>query len=151
MQSRPAATCARTPQLIQALDFQPCSAPFNVTAIPPASAEAPMEVYFLSPQVRNDDVYPFGGHFRVTVAPDGKMLSSRAFTKNCLDMPAPPADAFGFGVSHLLDPIPTEIHVSTALVARNPVLVMTGDRTWQFDGRSITLLDPSKIKGHRKR
>ena len=109
-----------------------------------------MEVYFLSPQVRND-VYPFGGHFRVTVAPDGKMLSSRAFTKNCLDMPAPPADAFGFGVSHLLDPIPTEIHVSTALVARNPVLVMTGDRTWQFDGRSITLLDPSKIKGRRKR
>ena len=72
-----------------------------------------MEVYFLSPQVRND-VYPFGSYFRRTVAPDGKMLFSRAFTKSCLDMPAPSADAFGFGVSHLLDPIPTEIPVFTS-------------------------------------
>jgi hypothetical protein len=137
-------------KLPEGLDFRSCTGPFNVTPIPPASGAEPMNVYFLSPQVRNKE-YPFGGHFRVTLAPDGKILSSRKFTNACLNMPAPPPDAFAMGIAHILDPIPTEIHVFTALSAQKPVLVMTGSRTWQVDGSKIKLLDPSKIKSQPRR
>lgn len=140
---------ARAREVIQKLAFRPCTGPFNVTAIPPTSADAPMDVYFLSPQV-STNAYPFGGHFKATVAPDGTVLSSRAFTKGCLNMPAPPPQAFGIAVNHLLDPIPTEIHVFTALSAQKPVVVMTpGERNWQIDGKSITLMDPTKFKRPR--
>ncbi len=139
---------AKAREVIRGLPFRACTGPFNVTPIPPASADAPMDVYFLSPQVRTNS-YPFGGHFKATLAPDGSVLSSRAFTKGCLDMPAPPPQAFGFAVNHLLDPIPTEIHVFTSLSARKPVIVMAGARNWQIDGKSITLMDPSKFKRPR--
>lgn len=118
-------------------DFRSCTGPFNITPIPPASANAPMEVYFLSPQVRNGE-YPFGGHFRMTLAANGKRLSARKFSNACLNMPAPPPGGV-LGIAHVLDPIPTEIHVFSALSAKTPVLVVTGNRTWQIDGRSITL------------
>ena len=133
---------AKARQLPAGLDIRPCSGPFNVTAIPPTTAETPMDVYYLSPQVKTGE-YPFGGHFRVTLARDGRVLASRKFSNACLNMPAPPTSAF-LGVSHILDPIPTEIHVFNALAARKPVLVITGERTWKVDGRSITLLEPRK-------
>ncbi len=133
---------AKARQLSAGLDFRPCTGAFNVTAIPPTTAEAPMDVYYLSPQVKTGE-YPFGGHFRVTLARDGRVLASRKFSNACLNMPAPPTSAF-LGISHILDPIPTEIHVFNALAARKPVLVITGERTWKVDGRSITLLEPRK-------
>ena len=129
--------------------FSSCGGPLNVAAIPPASASAPMDVYYLSPRI-SLDACPFGSHYRVTLAPDGRMLARRKFANSCLSLPKPPPNAFGVGLSHLLDPLPTEIHVFNALAIGRPVLVITGERTWQVDGRSISLIDPRKIKGEIK-
>ena len=119
------------------LDFQTCTSGFNVTPIPPASPEAPMEVYFLSPRVE-DDEFPLGGHFSATLSREGKLLTSRRFSNACLNLPVRPNVAF-FSVSHVLDPVPTEIHVFTALYTGKPVRVITGDRVWNVDGKTITL------------
>jgi hypothetical protein len=133
---------------VAGLDRQPCSGDFNVFVIPPASAEAPVEVYKLSPQSQRGR-YPLGGHFLATVAPDGSVASTRAFTNRCLDVeasdgvllagapPPPPV-----GVTHLLDPLPTEIHVFLSLWMNRPLLVATGepDRLWTITRGRIGLV-----------
>lgn len=108
-----------------------------------------MDVYFLSPQVRRDE-FPLGGHFRMKLAPNGKLLASRKFTNACLSMPASPQNRV-LGVAHLLDPVQTEMHVFTALSARIPVMVTIGDRRWHVDDRSITLVEAGRNNGRRGR
>jgi hypothetical protein len=133
----------------QAAGLRPCTAaPFNVTAVPPSSADQPLELYLTSAQVENG-VYPFGGHYLLTVGPDGQVISTRKFTNSCLNMPLPrtgpggavPAAAV---VSHLLDPTPTEIHVFMSITIGKPVYVVTSDpeRIWVVNGESVALAGP---------
>jgi len=125
---------------VAGLDRRPCSGDFNVFVIPPASADSSIEVYKLSPQSQRGR-YPLGGHFLATVAPDGTVASTRAFTQACLDLevpadallaPAGASPARPLGVTHLLDPLPTEIHVFLSLWMNRPLLVATGEpsRLW---------------------
>ena len=129
-------------------DFRPCTnAAFNAAIVPPASLDAPLEMYLTSAQT-DANVYPLGGHYLLSLAPDGRLLSVRKFTNSCLNMERPrgggrrgePAALF---VSHLLDPIPTEIHVFMALssqaapassgsATRTSVWVVTGDGIGQI-------------------
>ncbi len=121
--------------------------PYNVALVPPPSLDAPIDVYLTSPQTETA-VYPFGGHFLVTVGADGRVLSQRKFTNSCMNMRIPraskrsgtPAAAV---VSHLLDPVPTEIHVFLSLTMGKPVYVMTSDpqRLWAVEGTAITLAE----------
>ncbi|MFN3943984.1 MAG: hypothetical protein ACK4K7_03520 [Allosphingosinicella sp.] len=120
---------------------RPCgNRPFNPLVIPPRGESDPIEVYLMTPQV--DARLPAGGHFRVTVAPDGTVASSRPFTNSCLLL-EDPAGAVGLIVSHLLDPVPTEIHVFTAMAAGVPLYVATRDpaRSWEVSGNSIRLVE----------
>ncbi|MBV9883174.1 MAG: hypothetical protein JO276_09210 [Sphingomonadaceae bacterium] len=126
------------------LDRQPCTeAHFNITVIPPENAEAPIDVYALTAQIQ--DVYPFGGHFRMTVSPSGQIVAQRAFTNSCLNMPR---QQNGHGqpaalvITHLLDPIPTEIHVFMSLSIGLPVYVGTANpqRIWSVEGSHIGLV-----------
>jgi hypothetical protein len=130
------------------LDYAPCTeAPFNIAIIPPPSDEAPLEVYLLSAQTEHD-VYPMGGHFLIGIAPDGALLSRRKFMNSCMDLDARP-DAAGpeepaaMFLTHLLDPVPTEIHVFTAIALGKPVYVSTegGKRIWEVFGPRIRLVD----------
>ncbi len=112
------------------LDRQPCGRDFNVFPIPPASADGPIDVYKISPQ-SGPGRYPLGGHFRATVAPDGTISSTRAFANRCLDLSAG-LELAGqaprpIAVTHLLDPLPTEIHVFLSLWMNRPLLVVTGE------------------------
>lgn len=112
------------------LDRQACGPDFNVFPIPPAAADAPIDVYKISPQTQRGR-YPLGGHFRATVAPDGSIASTRAFTNRCLDLESG-IDLAGqaprpIAVTHLLDPLPTEIHVFLSLWMNRPLLVVTGE------------------------
>jgi hypothetical protein len=126
------------------LGRQPCTAArFNVAVIPPETPDAPIDVYALTAQVDND-VYPFGGHFRATISPSGEILSQRAFTRDCFNMPSrqnghSPAALL---VTHLLDPIPTEIHVFLSIWTRMPVYVGTSNprRVWSVEGPHIHLV-----------
>ena len=119
--------------------------PINTVVLPPAAPGAPTLVYVLTPQTDLKAV-PMGGHYLVEVAADGRAGKPRAFTKSCMEMPL--VDEKGdrpkaLIVTHLLDPLPTEIHVFSSLAARVPIYVLTatGGRTWSVEGSRILLVD----------
>lgn len=110
---------------------------FNTVVVPPASEEEPMTVYLLSSMV-TARVYPTGGHYRVDVGPDGQVIGERAFTNGCLNMDfgeAPPGAIPG--VTHTLDPTPTEIHAYLSLWMGRPLMVATEGQTWIVDRAKV--------------
>jgi hypothetical protein len=119
----------------------------NTVVLPPAVPGGPTLVYVMTPQ-RVIKAIPMGGHYLVEVAADGRAGKPRPFTKGCLELAfeneagEKPAALF---VTHLLDPVPTEIHVFSSLAAALPIIVVTrkGKRAWVADGQRI-LLVPSK-------
>ena len=128
------------------LGRRPCGdRPFNTAVIPPETPDGPIDLYLLTPQMRQGE-YPFGGHYRSTIAADGSVQSSRAFTNTCLTMDIrrhvpPDGQPVSIAVTHLLDPIPTEIHVFTALSSGLDVYVGTRDRNWIVSCNGIRLLE----------
>lgn len=98
--------------------------PFNTVVLP--DADGTILVYFLTPQTSLSSV-PMGGHYRFTVK-DGKVVDQRKFTNSCIEL-----DLKGSGngkpaalvISHLLDPVPTEIHVFSVYAAGIPIYVQT--------------------------
>lgn len=129
-----------------AAGLRPCTnGPFNVTAVPPISADQPLELYLTSPQVETD-VYPFGGHYLLKVGPDGRVLSTRKFTNSCINMSARPSRPgsrpAGLFITHLLDPVPTEVHVFLARTIGLPVYVgtTTSNRVWEVQAKKIRLV-----------
>lgn len=136
------------------LGRRPCGdASFNTAIVPPATPDGPIDLYLLTPQV-DRNTYPFGGHYRFTIGADGSVQASRAFTRTCLAMNSRqgiPADAtpVALTVTHLLDPIPTEIHVFTALSSGLDLYVATGDRTWHVSRDRIRLLEERSGRSKR--
>jgi hypothetical protein len=127
------------------LGRQPCgNAPFNTVVIPPETLDGPIDLYLLTSQTREDQ-WPLGGHYRFTIAADGSVQSSRAFTRSCVTLGADAAETqerpVALFITHLLDPIPTEIHVFTSLTAHLPLGVRTGTpvRTWWVAGDRIEI------------
>jgi hypothetical protein len=148
---------AKARSLAPGFQNRPCAAAtFNAMVIPPTSLDEPLEMYLTSPQVQND-VYPFGGHFLLRIAPDGRALSVRKFSNSCLNMGPPKGGRRGepavLFVTHLLDPIPTEIHVFLSLSARQPVVVIIVDppRLWQVTGAGISELPMPPEPAPRRR
>jgi hypothetical protein len=123
----------RATEAARKLDLKSCTgARLNVTAIPPASETAPLELYLLTPQTQ-EKVYPIGGHYKAVFAPDGRLVSKRKFSNACLNMdarqaPTGPGGPAGMFVTHLLDPLPTEIHVLVAMQTGVPVIVGTSKK-----------------------
>lgn len=119
----------------------------NSVVLPPERAGGPWLVYVMTPQIK-PKAWPMGGHFRVEVGADGRVGPSRGFTKSCLTVGGEPAKGnqnAAMFVTHLLDPVPTEIHVFTALAAKVPVAVGTAaDRIWWVTGDEITLMPVGK-------
>jgi hypothetical protein len=137
-QARMAAARAAT----DGLDHQPCGGEaFNVLVVPPSSPGAPIDVYQLSPPTQPGR-FPLGGHFKTTVAADGSVVT-RGYTNACLqiDAAAPVAGArpAPVAVTHLLDPLPTEIHVFLSLLSGHPLVVVAGDpqRLFAVTGEGI--------------
>lgn len=118
----------------------PCGrTPFNTVVIPPETADGPIDLYLLTPQARTGE-FPMGGHFRATINADGTVAANRAFTRTCLTMPTQ-RGAVGLFVTHLLDPLPTEIHVFTSFTASVAVFVGIGDRVFAVNEDRISLSD----------
>ncbi len=137
-------------------DVRPCTrAPFNIAIVPPTTPDSPMELYLTSPQIEKD-VYPFGGHYRLTLAGDGSVASTRKFTNACLNLTRPPGAGGAEGalfVTHLLDPVPTEMHVFMSLLVGQPVMVSTSKpfRFWVVNGESISGMRFEEPAQRRKR
>ena len=127
---------ARARDLSASEDQRACTGqPFNVIAFPPENAEAPIDVYRISPPASRNRL-PMGGHFRSTVAADGSLSESRAFSRGCLnvelsEVPAG-SQAGPIAITHLLDPLPTEMHVFLSLFSGRPLVVAAGDPTRLF-------------------
>lgn len=127
-------------------EWQPCApARFNTIVLPPES-DGTVRVYFLTPEIEAGKV-PFGGHFEVDIAADGKTAGTRAFTRGCITLGKQPnekgAPAVVF-VTHLLDPQPTEIHVFEQYYIGVPVVVVTGPKSlWKV--QSGTIEDVSRL------
>lgn len=83
---------------------------------------------------------PAGGAQRIEVS-DGKVVSHRAFTRSCLDLQTDPK-AKGLVISHLMDPVPTEVHVFLSLSAHLPFFITTAPNGtgWVTEGGHITLV-----------
>lgn len=108
--------------------------PFNTVVLPPTTPDGPIPVYFLTPQTEMK-VLPFGGHYLFEVDAAGKAGTMRRFTKSCIALPTDAASPDGKSpaaliITHLLDPVPTEIHFFSAMAARKPIYVGIKDRMW---------------------
>ena len=127
IQARMAAARAATGRL----DHRPCAGEdFNVFVVPPSAADGPIHVYQISPQTRRG-FYFLGGHFRTSIAADGSVVETRSFTNACIDTavaePAAGARPAPIAVTHLLDPLPQEIHVFLSIWTGHPLVVVAGD------------------------
>jgi hypothetical protein len=132
LQARMAAARAATGRL----DNRPCAGEdFNVFVVPPMTADGPIEVYQISPQTRRG-FYFLGGHFKTSVAPDGSVAARRGFSDACLDTavadPAAGARPEPIAITHLLDPLPQEIHVYLSIWTGHPLVVTAGDPQRRF-------------------
>lgn len=140
---RRVAALATARAALVAAKLRPCAAaPFNTVVLPATAATAPISVYFLTPMTDAAHL-PFGGHYEIYVAADGTVSRARAFTKSCMEMPAkaPKGEMRVAVVSHLLDPVPTEIHVFDSLALGKPLIVQTINptpRLWVVDGGRIS-------------
>jgi len=125
---------------VSRIDGAPCTeAPFNVAIIPPSAADGPVDVYALTPQTQAN-VYPFGGHYRATVSASGEIVAQRPFTRGCANLPMEEPNGQrpeAMLITHLLDPMPTEIHVFLSIWMGLPVYVGTGGRVWEVTGNRI--------------
>ena len=110
--------------------------PPNVAVIPGETPADPISVYVMTPQTENG-VWPLGGHHRIDVK-DGSIIGQRAFTRSCVNLGggAKANEAIAMMVvTHLLDPIPTEIHAFTVHTSGTPLGVGTSDGSFFTLGR----------------
>lgn len=96
-------------------------------------------VYLLRPKEAKDMV-PVGGHYRITVAADGKTVERvDALSRSCLTSDRRreiPEDGklVALSVSHIVSPTPVETHVFLSLQEKLPFYVVTPDGTaWQVE------------------
>jgi hypothetical protein len=117
----------------------------NFSVVPPVTEQDPVDVYVTAPQMRPGRIQ-FGGHHRISFAADGREIARRPFSRQCIEVPTPPAElrqrGAVLGFNHVLDPMPNEIHVFIALGAQQPLAVMTQGprRTWEVTGTQIRLM-----------
>lgn len=114
--------------------------PFNTVVLPPRQ-DGTIPVYFMSSSV-DAGIFPAGGHFLFVMGADGKLLSHRAFSKGCVNIDAGtvPKGAAGFGMTHLLDPQPNEIHafVSYNVPIKLFVIIEASKDLWEVDRGRIS-------------
>ncbi len=116
-----------------------CSAkPFNSVVMPTGKGDGSVYVYWLTPQ-ETLSAMPLGGHYRYEVR-GGEVVDQRAFSKSCIDLPTAQGGADGktpaaVGIVHILDPVPTEIHVFSAFAGGLPIFVSTIEpkRPWAVE------------------
>jgi hypothetical protein len=101
----------------QELEKRPdlCGEHYNTVVLPAGTVGKGIRVYMLA-ATSQPDLMIAGGHFLYEYSEDGsKLLSQRAFTRSCIDLPLKgdpeKGEVAALTLSHLLDPTPTEIHV----------------------------------------
>ncbi len=111
--------------------------PMNSVILPSGKPSGSVYVYYLTAQ-RSALSIPMGGHHRYEVL-DGQVISDRKFTNSCLELPIQGTETKkkpeALVLSHVLDPVPTEIHVFAMFASGLPVyaVISEPDRMWKIE------------------
>lgn len=127
--------------------IEPCSKNYNSVVLPSGATPGTDWNVYLLPGTTKHNVVPIGGTYRMEI--DGaKVVSQRGFTRTCIALQSEP-EAVGLMITHLLDPIPTEVHVFWSLWAKKPIYVATppNGTIWIVDGNKIGLVERKAAEG----
>lgn len=113
---------------------------YNTVIMPTGKPDGSIFVYFLTPQ-EEAGVIPFGGHYRFEIIGE-EVVGQRGFANSCIALSTSSDgddhEAVALGISHLMDPVPTELHVFAMMSVRKPMFVITSENKQIW---SIELLD----------
>lgn len=110
--------------------FQPCAEHYNTVVLPSDLSASPNWVVYLIPGTQDALRIPLGGAHRLELdATAQHLINERGFTRSCLVLGDPKADTKHRPVmlvaTHLLDPVPTEIHVFWNVWTGIPLDILT--------------------------
>jgi hypothetical protein len=127
--------------------FQPCAERYNTVVLPADSSATPNWGVYLIPGTQDALRIPLGGAHRLELDATGRnLVSERAFTRSCVVLGDPKGDAnkrpVGLFATHLMDPVPTEIHVFWNLWAGIPLYISTppNGTVWNISKGHISLV-----------
>lgn len=127
--------------------FQPCADRYNTVVLPADSSATPNWVVYLIPGTLDALRIPLGGAHRLELdATAEHLVNERSFTRSCLVLGDPKSDPkkrpVGLFVTHLMDPVPTEIHVFWNLWAGIPLYISTppNGTIWNLSKGHISLV-----------
>ena len=110
--------------------FQPCAEHYNTVVVPADSSASPNWVVYLIPATQDALRIPLGGAHRLELdATAEHLINERGFTRSCVVLGDPKGNAkqrpVMLAATHLLDPVPTEIHVFWNLWTGIPLDILT--------------------------
>jgi hypothetical protein len=133
--------------------FQPCAEHYNTVVLPPDSSASPNWVIYLLPGTQDALRIPLGGAHRLELDSTSQhLLSERGFTRSCVVLGDPKADPNHRPVmlvaTHLMDPVPTEIHVFWNLWTGIPLDILTppNGTVWNISNGHISLMKRGAAK-----
>jgi len=100
---------------------------------------------YLLPATTKQGVVPIGGSYRVSIA-DGAVESTHATTRTCIAL-SNPKEAIGLMITHLMDPMPTEVHVFWSLWAHKSLFVATEAGNWAIEDGKVSLVSRRDDEG----
>ena len=128
-----------------AADVKTCAkARPNISLLPPDRPGGPIIAYLMTPRTSMQSL-PLGGHYSVEIRSDGSTGPVRHFTNACAELALvekgkrPEA----LLMTHLLDPVPTEIHVFSSMTGHIPIYVSTTSNglLWAVHGSDIHYIE----------
>jgi hypothetical protein len=127
--------------------FQPCTEHYNTVVLPADSSASPNWLVYLIPATQDALRIPLGGAHRLELdATAEHLISERGFTRSCVVLGDPKADPKKRPVmlvaTHLMDPVPTEIHVYWNLWTGIPLDILTTSNgtIWNISKGHISLV-----------
>jgi hypothetical protein len=127
--------------------FQPCAERYNTVVLPADSSTSPNWVVYLIPGTQDALRIPLGGAHRLELdATAEHLVSERGFTRSCLVLGDPKGNAKQrpamLVATHLLDSVPTEIHVYWNLSVGIPLDILTppNGTVWNISKGHISLV-----------
>ncbi|WP_157074290.1 hypothetical protein [Pseudoxanthomonas mexicana] len=126
-------------------EFAACSRSYN-TVVLADPREGGGWIAYLLPGTTKHGIVPIGGSYRLDLDASGeRILKQRGFTRSCIVLESPRGrkdmETVAMMITHLLDPVPTEVHVFWSRWARTPMFVVTSMGNWVIEDGGITLTD----------
>jgi hypothetical protein len=133
--------------------FQSCAERYNTVVLPADSLPSPNWVVYLLPGTKDASHVPLGGAHRLEIEATGQhLISERAFTHSCVVLGDSKADPKHRPVmlvaTHVMDPVPTEIHVFWNLWVGIPLDILTipNGTIWNISKGHISLVQRKAAK-----